>query len=162
MSNKRDGWRGSVRWGLTSSRPEPKVLSAAKAAIVAKEPVVCSGTQKQACLYCLKFKESKLLELQRERCLAIWEDPDDGLLLIFIKVYIFLDVKDSLINSKCPLKALKVSKLHPVRPLDSWGKERGSQPHWLGVSRAAEPQDTAELVRSSIPTGQVHLSISHG
>jgi len=66
-----------------------------------------------------------------------------------MKVQFFLDVKNSLLNSECPLKALKMSKGYPVRPLDSRtvqrsGKEQSSQTHWLVVPGTAEPREAAE------------------
>lgn len=40
-----------------------------------------------------------------KECLVIWEDPEDGLIYIFVNVHILLDVK-GLLNSKCPWKCL--------------------------------------------------------
>lgn len=69
----------------------------------------------------MNFKESKLTGVTVwKECFATWEDPEDGLVYIFKKVHIFLDVKDSLLNSRWSLKALKISKVHKARPLNIW------------------------------------------
>lgn len=82
-----------------------------------------SGTLKPLsillCLYHLKFKEKKLRDLQCEQSILSWECPEDALICIFMKVHIFLAVKDSLLNSKCPLEALNIFESHPARSLNS-------------------------------------------
>lgn len=170
LSNKRDGWKGSARWGLTSSRPEPKVLSAAEAAIVAKKAAVSSGTLKPLsillCLYHLKFKEKKLLDLQCEKSILSWECPEDALISIFMKVHIFLAVKDSLLNSKCPLEALNIFESHPARSLNSCAVWRsGTGVASLGASGQAcsawvswatgdlRADKGSQLAQPSIPMG---------